>query len=513
MSLIGDRIRIYELAKQLKQDVKSIIEEARRLGENVSLPSNSVSKETAEKILSLNFKIDKKEIAFGLHQSEKETLISLTTEKELPKFAVRLLGYKQKSSDLESKQLKTDENTETVIQENSAIEPKAENKANNSENQPRLNFKVLFETMGFYEIVSYIEKFLDDWEQSQFNRTNISHSKSRQMLAVLKRKANLDLSDTEAKSEIIKLLIQREKTIYNEKKKVYPPTKKRLVAITRVEDHKQLVINDETEKRIIINYKSKSYKEIQEFISNCLNELSKIQSGRKQFLQNEINDYKIPRKEETYEKLIELLKHRIPYKISNLAKFLQERSYKELTAQINLLEIRKRQIFFKLDNEKVNFFKSQVNLLNANNEPEHIENRVPIHTEKLSWTFLATGERGFEPIVKHFRNLISKGKWSGREVDETRLVMIESYLNPTHRYVGEKEFEGYVVYCFDQTEKKVILECPFYGNATYIIRGDWKEITKSSKWVAKYKHSNQVTVINHSKAWFERLRQNLNRSY
>src|SRR4030088_2177449 len=47
---VSSKIRIYDLAKELKLDTKRLIEEIRREGVDVSVPSNSVSKELAEKI-------------------------------------------------------------------------------------------------------------------------------------------------------------------------------------------------------------------------------------------------------------------------------------------------------------------------------------------------------------------------------------------------------------------------------------------------------------------------------
>jgi translation initiation factor IF-2 len=47
---IGKKIRIYDLARELKQDAKRVMEELRREGADVSVPSNSVSPELAEKI-------------------------------------------------------------------------------------------------------------------------------------------------------------------------------------------------------------------------------------------------------------------------------------------------------------------------------------------------------------------------------------------------------------------------------------------------------------------------------
>src|SRR4051794_22687048 len=44
------KIRIYDLAKELKMESKRLIEEVRREGVDVSVPSNTISKELAEKI-------------------------------------------------------------------------------------------------------------------------------------------------------------------------------------------------------------------------------------------------------------------------------------------------------------------------------------------------------------------------------------------------------------------------------------------------------------------------------
>ncbi|HEX6278877.1 MAG TPA: translation initiation factor IF-2 N-terminal domain-containing protein, partial [Pyrinomonadaceae bacterium] len=44
------KVRVYDLAKELKQDAKRVIEDLRREGADVSVPSNSVSAELAEKV-------------------------------------------------------------------------------------------------------------------------------------------------------------------------------------------------------------------------------------------------------------------------------------------------------------------------------------------------------------------------------------------------------------------------------------------------------------------------------
>src|SRR2546423_2407240 len=61
MSAVTSKVRIYDLAKDLKIDTKRLIEEVRREGVDVSVPSNSISKELAEKIREKYF--PKKEVA------------------------------------------------------------------------------------------------------------------------------------------------------------------------------------------------------------------------------------------------------------------------------------------------------------------------------------------------------------------------------------------------------------------------------------------------------------------
>jgi NMD protein affecting ribosome stability and mRNA decay len=48
--LTGKKVRIYDLTLELKQDVTRVIEDLKREGADVNVPSNSVSVELAEKV-------------------------------------------------------------------------------------------------------------------------------------------------------------------------------------------------------------------------------------------------------------------------------------------------------------------------------------------------------------------------------------------------------------------------------------------------------------------------------
>ncbi len=58
---VANKVRVYDLARELKQDTKRIIEDLRREGADVDVPSNSVPKELADKVRNKYF--PKKETA------------------------------------------------------------------------------------------------------------------------------------------------------------------------------------------------------------------------------------------------------------------------------------------------------------------------------------------------------------------------------------------------------------------------------------------------------------------
>ncbi len=103
MAVTGNKIRVYDLAKELKLDTKRLIEELRREGVDVSVASNSVAKEIADKIRDRYFpktqtkpskqiKVIKKEKPAKEETPQKEELlqkeVSVETAETLPTVVV-----------------------------------------------------------------------------------------------------------------------------------------------------------------------------------------------------------------------------------------------------------------------------------------------------------------------------------------------------------------------------------------------------------------------------------------
>lgn len=125
---------------------------------------------------------------------------------------------------------------------------------------------------------------------------------------------------------------------------------------------------------------------------------------------------------------------------------------------------------------------------------------VPVKT--LNWEILPQGKWDFGTVRAHFRTL-SKRR-SDLEWDLSRLRTAES-LRPVECWIGQDDFDGYVVYVFPGG-KLALLDHPLTGNACYILRGDWRALSRLSKYDLLTEHEKRVTRIVHRGDWRRRLR-------
>jgi hypothetical protein len=66
-----------------------------------------------------------------------------------------------------------------------------------------------------------------------------------------------------------------------------------------------------------------------------------------------------------------------------------------------------------------------------------------------------------------------------RNTDWQRIREIKR-LKPVRCYIGKRMWEGYAVYTFKRATN-VVLECPFEGNATYILDENWAREVRHTK--------------------------------
>lgn len=125
---------------------------------------------------------------------------------------------------------------------------------------------------------------------------------------------------------------------------------------------------------------------------------------------------------------------------------------------------------------------------------------------RLPFVLLPPDKAILRDAIEHFRGLsrTHANSLTGASFEWSRLQRIQA-MGPTNRYIGLKLWKGYVVFEFEQTDL-VILECPATGNATYVIRGEWRHLVMETKVNLRSKYSRVATRIIHTNSWEDRVR-------
>jgi len=93
--------------------------------------------------------------------------------------------------------------------------------------------------------------------------------------------------------------------------------------------------------------------------------------------------------------------------------------------------------------------------------------------QQLPFTLLPPGTWEAERVITNYRDANERSNtWNSGQLDLGRLTGLMD-LGPSRCYLGTELWSWYVLFEFDELRAGV-LECPYTGNATYAIRGDWK---------------------------------------
>jgi hypothetical protein len=127
--------------------------------------------------------------------------------------------------------------------------------------------------------------------------------------------------------------------------------------------------------------------------------------------------------------------------------------------------------------------------------------------KRLPWTVLPPGEWAFSDIQSHFHQLSRERRdlqWDLKRLDYA------NRLKPSESWIGKDEFDGYVIFIFRWT-KAALLDHPIMGNACYVLRSRWRELSHLSKSELLRRHPRRVTRIVHKGDWRARVKQALER--
>ncbi len=122
-------------------------------------------------------------------------------------------------------------------------------------------------------------------------------------------------------------------------------------------------------------------------------------------------------------------------------------------------------------------------------------------TRRLPWRLLPPGELSVEGLRRHYEGVQRRNPDVRYEPERLEKALS---LGPEECYVGAGEFDGYVVFAYPDTER-VLLECPVYGNAIYVLGRNWKRLSKMSKGQLLSGRYEGVTKIVHRGDWFWRV--------
>lgn len=134
-----------------------------------------------------------------------------------------------------------------------------------------------------------------------------------------------------------------------------------------------------------------------------------------------------------------------------------------------------------------------------------LSNSTNLPANRVAWRFLPAGEWNVRTLIDHYERL--KMRDPGVPYQRERLIAAEN-LKPHCCYIGEGEFDWYIAFQFPYTEK-TLLECPIFGNAAYILRRNWRELSKLSKRELLIDHRRDVSRIIHTSDWLDRIRNQL----
>jgi len=124
--------------------------------------------------------------------------------------------------------------------------------------------------------------------------------------------------------------------------------------------------------------------------------------------------------------------------------------------------------------------------------------------KRLNWRVLPPGEFPFERAKKELAEFLDRVEEKVRPVVQSRIRSVTQY-KPDFVAVGVGGFREYVVFGF-QSKNIYVLESPTLGNATYVFKNNWAEVSALSKKEILDGALHEARLV-HNHRWTGALRQ------
>ena len=207
--------------------------------------------------------------------------------------------------------------------------------------------------------------------------------------------------------------------------------------------------------------KFSDFKDIRQYVDACIKGVDS-ESGR--FIELVINDaYLLEKLLEEFEKKLSLIR---PMKITAESRDFKTRAIKRLKMQLDMTSIQGRII------------------------------------QTVNWQILPPGGDTLNRILEYYGEVCSKRPEV--VIDKSRIIKIFN-MSPDMIFKGDGGFFGYCAFWF-KLKAIAVLECAQVGNAIYVVRGNWRKLSKLTKRQLLKVGGRNVTRIIHRGDWFDRLR-------
>lgn len=135
---------------------------------------------------------------------------------------------------------------------------------------------------------------------------------------------------------------------------------------------------------------------------------------------------------------------------------------------------------------------------------------IPIKTINLNWEILPQGRYPWDKVKGIVNDMIQKRSESEQKVIRKCIKTITSY-EPEFVAVGKGGFSNYQIYGFPE-KNLYLLESTIEGNATYVFRENWEDLSKLTKREILSNELHEDRII-HSEGWESRVRSLLDKKY
>jgi hypothetical protein len=133
---------------------------------------------------------------------------------------------------------------------------------------------------------------------------------------------------------------------------------------------------------------------------------------------------------------------------------------------------------------------------------EQLESLSRVPVRKLNWHILPPGRFPWEKLKKDVQLIIDSASEGNRPVITYRLETVSGY-GPNFVAIGRGGFLGYVIFGFPE-KNLYVLESAYTGNATYIFRENWEELSKLTK-AQILSESLQEARLIHREGWEKQI--------